>query len=130
VETWRENFKSLASDPEINAVQIFRKSRGDDGMRNPHPLTAQIWANQTVPMNWRRSASFRQYRRGRETTLLQDYLELELEKQERVVVGNDHFRSACAFWAVWPFETWLSAGRPLFGAVSLRDAGERAGRHH
>lgn len=126
VETWAEEFSSLASDPEINAVQIFENRGAMMGCSNPHPH-GQIWANQTVPNELAKEvASFRQYRRGRETTLLQDYLELELEKQERVVVGNDHFVLLVPFWAVWPFETLVVSRRPLSALDELRDAERNA----
>jgi UDPglucose--hexose-1-phosphate uridylyltransferase len=121
VDTWAEEFSRLASDPEINAVQIFENRGAMMGCSNPHPH-GQIWANQTVPNELAKElAAFREYRRGHETTLLQDYLAIELEKQERVVAANDHFVLLLPFWAVWPFETLVVSRRPVSGLDELRD---------
>jgi UDPglucose--hexose-1-phosphate uridylyltransferase len=121
VDTWAGEFSRLASDPQINAVQIFENRGAMMGCSNPHPH-GQIWANQTVPNELAKElAAFREYRRGHETTLLQDYLELELEKQERVVAANEHFVLLVPFWAVWPFETLVVSRRPVSALDELRD---------
>jgi len=39
--------------------------------------------------------------------LLSDYREKELEKQERIVLENDHWIVMVPYWAMWPFETLL-----------------------
>ncbi|MGA3104050.1 MAG: UDP-glucose--hexose-1-phosphate uridylyltransferase [Terriglobales bacterium] len=126
VDTWVEEFSMLASDPEVNAVQIFENRGAMMGCSNPHPH-GQIWANQTVPNELAKElAAFREYRRGHETTLLQDYLAIELEKQERVVAANDHFVLLVPFWAVWPFETLVVSRRPVSALDELRDEERRA----
>ncbi len=121
VDTWADEFSNLASDPQINAVQIFENRGAIMGCSNPHPH-GQIWANQTVPNELAKElAAFREYRRAHQTTLLQDYLELELEKQERIVATNDHFVLLVPFWAVWPFETLVVSRRPVSALDELRD---------
>lgn len=52
------------------------------------------------------------------STLLGDYLEVELQREERVVCANDHFLCVVPFWAVWPFETLILCRR---NAASLSD---------
>jgi UDPglucose--hexose-1-phosphate uridylyltransferase len=121
VDTWTEEFSRLASDPQIDAVQIFENRGAMMGCSNPHPH-GQIWANQTVPNEMAKElAAFREYRRDHEKTLLQDYVELELEKQERVVAANEHFVLLVPFWAVWPFETLVVSRRRVSALDELRD---------
>ena len=91
------------------------------GCSNPHPH-GQIWANETLPNELAKElAAFGDYRQLHGTTLLNDYLELELEKQERLVSANDHFVLLVPFWAVWPFETLLVSRRRVSALDELTD---------
>jgi UDPglucose--hexose-1-phosphate uridylyltransferase len=111
VETWVREFSTLASGPRIRSVQIFENRGAMMGCSNPHPH-GQIWANETLPNELAKEvAAFRDYRQAHGATLLRDYLELELEKQERLVCANQHFALLVPFWAVWPFETLLVSRR-------------------
>jgi UDPglucose--hexose-1-phosphate uridylyltransferase len=126
VDTWVQEFSALASGPRISSVQIFENRGAMMGCSNPHPH-GQIWANETLPNELaKEQAAFADYRRLHGTTLLHDYLELELEKQERVVCANDHFVLLVPFWAVWPFETLLISRRPVSALDELIEA-ERTG---
>jgi UDPglucose--hexose-1-phosphate uridylyltransferase len=58
-------------------------------------------------------ASFQEYRDGKHSCLLCDYLKLELQLGERVICENDAFAVVMPFWAVWPFETLLLSKRHL-----------------
>lgn len=122
VDTWVDQFDSLAKDPRINAVQIFENRGAVMGCSNPHPH-GQIWANETVPNELRKELSgFQNYRAAHSATLLQDYLHVELEKKERLVSANDHFVLLVPFWAVWPFETLLVSRRSVASIDELNDA--------
>jgi UDPglucose--hexose-1-phosphate uridylyltransferase len=111
VDTWTREFSALGSDPNLRSVQIFENRGAMMGCSNPHPH-GQIWANETLPHELAKElAAFRDYRQLHGTTLLHDYLELELEKQERLVCANGHFVLLVPFWAVWPFETLLVSRR-------------------
>ena len=91
------------------------------GCSNPHPH-GQIWANETLPNELEKELqSFRDYRQQYKATLLQDYLELELKKKERLVCANKHFVLLVPFWAVWPFETMLISRRPISAFDELSD---------
>ncbi|MGA7293419.1 MAG: UDP-glucose--hexose-1-phosphate uridylyltransferase [Terriglobales bacterium] len=121
VDVWAREFSTLANDPYINAVQIFENRGTMMGCSNPHPH-GQIWANQTVPDELAKELSaFRDYRQSHDTTLLHDYLELELQKQERLVCANDHFVLLVPFWAVWPYETLLISRRAVSALDELND---------
>jgi UDPglucose--hexose-1-phosphate uridylyltransferase len=125
VHTWADEFSDLSSQPEIQSVQIFENRGTMMGCSNPHPH-GQIWANETIPDPLAREcASFRRYLQKHKTGLLEDYLALELEKQERIVAENDHFVVVVPFWAVWPFET-LVISRRRVACMSELEEGERA----
>ena len=111
VETWTSEFTSLSSQPNIQSVQIFENRGAIMGCSNPHPH-GQIWANETIPdLLARELASFEEYSQKRKSGLLEDYLKLELQKEERIVTTNPHFVALVPFWAVWPFETMVISRR-------------------
>jgi UDPglucose--hexose-1-phosphate uridylyltransferase len=121
VDTWEREFSELGNDPHIRSVQIFENRGAMMGCSNPHPH-GQIWANETLPNELAKElAAFGDYRQLHGTTLLHDYLELELGKQERLVCANDHFVLLVPFWAVWPFETLLVSRRCASALDELND---------
>ena len=121
VDTLAQEFSTLAADPCIRSVQICENRGAMMGCSNPHPH-GQIWANETLPNELEKELrASRDYRQQHKTTLLQDYLELELKKQERLVCANDHFVLLVPFWAVWPFESMLISRRPMSALDELRD---------
>jgi UDPglucose--hexose-1-phosphate uridylyltransferase len=120
VETWAAESVALASLPDVKSVQIFENRGAMMGCSNPHPH-GQIWVNQTIPdLLAREMASFHEYLERNKSGLLEDYLALELEKQERVVLENEHFVSVVPFWAVWPFETLVISKRRVSSVAKLR----------
>jgi UDPglucose--hexose-1-phosphate uridylyltransferase len=126
VDTWCEEFTALAAEPNVRAVQIFENRGAMMGCSNPHPH-GQIWANETVPNELSKEV-FRQreYFEKHNSSLLEDYLKLELRKQERVVCSNEHFAVVVPFWAVWPYETLLLSRRRVGSLPELREE-EREG---
>ena len=121
VDTWVSEFSALASDPRIRSVQIFENRGAIMGCSNPHPH-GQIWANEILSNEPQKELiAFRNYRKRRGATLLEDYLALELKKEERLVYANDHFVLLVPFWAVWPFETMLISRRAVSALDELND---------
>jgi UDPglucose--hexose-1-phosphate uridylyltransferase len=121
VDTWLREFSALASDPNIRSVQIFENRGAMMGCSNPHPH-GQIWANQTLPNELAKErTAFRDYRQARGATLLHDYIDLELKKEERLVASNDHFVLLVPFWAVWPFETLVVSRRSVSALDELNE---------
>src|SRR5581483_5424498 len=91
IDIWAEEYRELGSHPRIRSVQIFENRGAIMGCSNPHPH-GQIWANETVPNELLKELnSFRDYYEQNRTTLLDAYLDLELQQQERVVCSNEHF---------------------------------------
>ncbi|HTQ96029.1 MAG TPA: UDP-glucose--hexose-1-phosphate uridylyltransferase [Candidatus Acidoferrum sp.] len=126
VDTWTGEFHSHSSQPSIQSVQIFENRGAIMGCSNPHPH-GQIWANETIPDELaRESASFAEYSQKHKSGLLEDYLQLELEKQERVVAANSHFVALVPFWAIWPFEI-LVVSRRRISCLTEFEAAERRG---
>ena len=119
IEVWREEFRELGAHPRINSVQIFENRGAIMGCSNPHPH-GQIWANETIPNELgKESRSIAQHYRAHSSTLLSDYLQLELKLEQRVVYSNDAFVLLVPFWAVWPFETILISRRPVSSLLDL-----------
>ena len=126
VDTWCEEFATLAKLPDVRAVQIFENRGQMMGCSNPHPH-GQIWANEAVPDELAREvANQRKYFDKCGASLLGSYLKLELENKQRIVCGNDHFAAVVPFWAIWPFETLLISRRCVASLPELVDE-ERKG---
>ncbi|MGB7437693.1 MAG: UDP-glucose--hexose-1-phosphate uridylyltransferase [Candidatus Acidiferrum sp.] len=126
VDTWCDEFSKLAAQPKVRSIQVFENRGAMMGCSNPHPH-GQIWTNENVPDELAREADTQEhYFRKHGSSLLADYLLLELKKQERLVCLNEHFAAVVPFWAVWPYETLLMSRRAVGFLPDLEDA-ERTG---
>ena len=113
VDLWVKEYEEIGSLDYINYVQIFENKGAVMGCSNPHPH-GQIWAQESIPEQPAKELiQFQTYYGEKGTTVLSDYLALELEKQERVVAENEHFAVVVPFWAFWPFETLVISKRPF-----------------
>src|SRR5690606_18583375 len=72
------------------------------------------WAQSSIPVELEKE-TFRQQEHYQKngTTLLQDYLALELKKDERIIVDNEHFVALVPFWAALPYETMIISKRAV-----------------
>lgn len=133
VETWTEQYSSLAADPSINYVQIFENRGEMMGCSNPHPH-CQIWSGATLPNEHAKELEAqREYRDRHGSCLLCDYRKTEIGAGERVVFENRSFAVVVPFWAVWPFEALLIANRHLsaldqFSSEERRDLADALNR--
>lgn len=111
IDEWVNQYLELAEVPWINHIQIFENKGIMMGASNPHPH-CQIWASASIPAEPSKEldASTR-YMDTKKTCLLCDYLKLELQQGERLVISNPSFVAIVPFWAAWPFETLLIARR-------------------
>jgi len=105
VDAWEEQAAELGGRSDIGYVQIFENRGAMMGASNPHPH-GQIWATRHIPNEpalecAAQKAYFSQYG----TSLLSDYLALELKQRERIVAENETWATLVPFWATWPFET-------------------------
>ncbi|MDC8831998.1 UDP-glucose--hexose-1-phosphate uridylyltransferase [Alteromonas gilva] len=114
VECWKAQTAELGKT--YGWVQVFENKGAMMGCSNPHPH-GQVWAQQHLPTEpAKKCRQFGDYfaRHGR--SMLFDYAQREVEKQERVVCSNDDWLVVVPYWAAWPFETLLL---PLFKVQSL-----------
>ncbi len=122
VDLWAGQYEELGALDYINHVQIFENKGAAMGCSNPHPH-GQIWAQRSIPGEPAKElAQMRKYLAKNGTTLLSDYLAVEVERQERIVCDNEHFVALVPFWAVWPFEIMVLCRRTVTSLSDLDDA--------
>ena len=113
VELWGKEYAELGSVDGINHVQIFENKGATMGCSNPHPH-GQVWAQSTIPEEPRKKTEQQKiYYQKNGRSLLKDYLELELESKERLILENEDFVALIPFWATWPYETMIIPKRHL-----------------
>ena len=126
VRTWQQEYTDLGNIDYINYVQIFENKGSVMGCSNPHPH-GQIWGQSSLPTQVEKTQnSLKKYFDQYQRTLLHDYIQEELQKEERIVIKNDHFVALVPFWAIWPFETMIVSKRAVakitdFSADEVRD---------
>jgi UDPglucose--hexose-1-phosphate uridylyltransferase len=122
VDVWAEQTAELGALDFINYVQVFENKGAMMGASNPHPH-CQTWANEHIPTEPAKEVrSLSAYLDEHGTCLLCDYVALELEAGERIVLQNEHFVALVPFWAVWPFETMVLARRHVGSIPDMSDA--------
>jgi UDPglucose--hexose-1-phosphate uridylyltransferase len=113
VDLWTSEYERLGQRDDIGHVQIFENKGAVMGCSNPHPH-GQVWAQHMVPKETSRETQhLADHRERHGRTLLEDYLALELRRDERIVCSNDGFVALVPYWAVWPFETLVISRRPV-----------------
>ncbi len=121
VDVWAEQETELSALPNITYIQIFENRGAMMGASNPHPH-GQIWATQHIPNEPAVELAAQQaYHHEHGTALLADYLQLELQQQERIVAVNDTWAALVPFWATWPFELMLLPRVPVANLQALSD---------
>ena len=121
IDLWVKEYVLLGSKDFINYVQIFENKGQVMGCSNPHPH-GQIWAQESVPVEpAKKQQQFTAYYERYGRSMLLDYLEKELEKNERILFENDHFVGLVPFWAVWPFEAMIVPKRNISDITQLQD---------
>jgi len=122
ITTWQNEYEQLGSLKEINHVQIFENKGSIMGASNPHPH-GQIWAQHSIPMEpLKEQNNQKKYFDAHKTTLLNDYLKLELDRNERIVYENGNFAVIVPYWAVWPFETMIISKKTFKNILEFNDS--------
>jgi UDPglucose--hexose-1-phosphate uridylyltransferase len=111
IDAWAEQTLDLGHT--YRWVQVFENKGAVMGCSNPHPH-GQIWALDALPdepekEDRQQSAYFARHGASQ----LADYAQLELDRQERLVIENEHWIVVVPYWAVWPFETLLLPRQPI-----------------
>lgn len=111
IQLWKKEFSDLSQNEHIKYIQIFENKGEIMGCSNPHPH-GQIWASSSVPLELtKETTQQKKYFEQHGKSLLSAYLDVELQKKERIVVENEHFVALVPYWAVWPYETMLISKR-------------------
>jgi UDPglucose--hexose-1-phosphate uridylyltransferase len=117
VEVWAEQVAELGG--QYRWVQVFENKGEAMGASNPHPH-GQVWAVDTLPNEpAKEDRQQRAYLEAHGLPLLLAYAALEEERQERVVLQDEHWLAVVPFWAVWPFETLLLPRRHVWRLPDL-----------
>jgi UDPglucose--hexose-1-phosphate uridylyltransferase len=105
IEVWAQQITDLGT--RNRWVQIFENKGEIMGCSNPHPH-GQIWAGSALPeLPAKEDSNQRAYFNRVNSVMLLDYVNLESEKEERIVVKNEHWVVVVPYWAVWPYEILL-----------------------
>ena len=119
VETWQNEYNDLGNSPGINYVQIFENKGATMGCSNPHPH-GQIWAQRSIPTEIiKKTASQKAFYEKEGGSLLQSYVEQELQEGIRIVSENDSFVTLVPFWAVWPYEAMIIPKRHMSNIMQM-----------
>jgi UDPglucose--hexose-1-phosphate uridylyltransferase len=122
VDLWTAQYEELGTMDDINHVQIFENKGAVMGCSNPHPH-GQIWAQRNVPGEPAKElARMQAYFSDKGTTLIGDYLAVELDHDERIVCQNDYFAALVPFWATWPFEVMVLCKRRVASLLEMTEA--------
>ncbi len=107
IKLWQKEYKELGKKPNINHVQIFENKGDIMGCSNPHPH-GQIWAQRSIPeVVLKKQVQQKDYWKKHNRSLLADYIQQEIELDERIILRNEHFVAVVPYWAVWPYETMI-----------------------
>ncbi|KAF2237011.1 galactose-1-phosphate uridylyltransferase [Viridothelium virens] len=111
-----------APKAQYRYMQIFENKGAAMGCSNPHPH-GQIWTTTSLPEEPAAElVQLSKYRREQGGAhLLEDYAQLEAEKQERVVYENASFLALCPWWATWPFEVMVVSKKHRRALVDLSE---------
>lgn len=126
IDQWITEYEWLSEEEHINYIQIFENKGSIMGCSNPHPH-GQIWAQESIPVEPEKEMVRQLYyyqQHGR--SMLQDYLELELKLQERILVENRDFVVLVPFWAFWPFETMIISKRHIQNILQFSEDEKRS----
>ena len=124
VDVWAAQTAELGQ--RYRWVQVFENKGAIMGCSNPHPH-GQVWAQDTLPNEpTKEDRQQRSHLDEHSVPLLVDYANLEVSRQERIVVENEHWVAVVPYWVVWPFETLLLPRRHVLRLPDLGDA-ERDG---
>lgn len=119
IDEWTNQLKELGK--KYQWVQIFENRGAMMGCSNPHPH-CQIWASTFLPNEPRiKDLNLRKYYDMYKRPMLQDYVEKEVKKEERIIYKNEEWVVVVPYWAVWPFETMVLPKRQVQRLTDLDD---------
>src|SRR5215208_1337041 len=125
---WQEQYRELASRPEVRHVLVFENKGEAVGVSNPHPH-CQIYATNFVFKTIENEARVSQ-RHLEETgrVLFQDILAAEREDGRRVIYENETAIAFLPYFARYAYEVFVApkATRPSLAALSEAEVSDFA----
>lgn len=119
IDAWKQVYDNACKDKDIKYCQIFENKGSAMGCSNPHPH-GQAWITSVVPDEPQiEHTALAKYYQKNHAHLLEDYVEQELIKRERIVDENESFVVLVPFWALWPFETLLLSKKRISSVSDL-----------
>ena len=83
----------------------------------------QIWAQRSIPQEVQKKHKNQEdYWNKNNKGLLKDYIDLELRKNERIIVENETFVALIPYWAVWPYESMIVPKKQHQSILTLSNA--------
>ncbi|HEX5056450.1 MAG TPA: UDP-glucose--hexose-1-phosphate uridylyltransferase [Gammaproteobacteria bacterium] len=123
ITCWMEQLDELSASYQW--VQIFENKGDMMGCSNPHPH-GQIWATDWLPTEAGKvDRNLRLYMERHHSSLLLDYVQLELQLNRRIVEKNAEWVALVPYWACWPFELLVLPLRPVKHLNALDTAQRR-----
>ena len=111
ITVWQKEFHEISQNEWIKYIQIFENKGDVMGCSNQHPH-GQIWASSSIPVELEKETKQqKKYYEMHQKSLLSDYVKIEIEQQERIVLEDEYFLVVVPFWAVWPYETMIISKR-------------------
>lgn len=107
IRMYRDRFRSIARDPKLEYVLIFRNHKREAGASLEHPHSQIIGTPVMPPAVGEEILEMEAYRRAYGSCVVCDMLERELSEGTRVVAATDHFVAIEPFASRTPFETWI-----------------------
>ena len=107
VDIWCDEVRDLGARPHIRHVQIFGERSAVTGSSTAHPH-GRVWAGESLPnVVAAEQVALAEWLASRRRCMLCEYLALELEERERVVLEMPDWIALVPFWAARPFEMLL-----------------------
>ncbi len=117
IDLWVYRYNELSK--KYKWVQIFENKGEIMGCSNPHPH-GQIWALNAIPSEPAKENNYQSiYYQQNHSVLLLDYLNLELQSKERIVIDDKHWVVLIPFWATWPYEALLLPKRHILKITDI-----------
>jgi len=121
ITLWQNEYTNLSANKNIKYIQIFENKGEIMGCSNPHPH-GQIWASSSIPLEIEKETKQQKlYFENHHQSLLTNYLKLEIEKNERIILDNVDFVALVPFWAIWPYETMIISKRQVQHITQFND---------
>jgi len=117
IDVWADQVTELGK--RYRWIQIFENKGEIMGCSNPHPH-GQVWAETVLPNEpFKEDRQQVLYFKENDSIMLLDYINIESEQKDRIVLENEHWMVVVPFWAVWPFETLLLPRRHVLQLPDL-----------